>query len=49
MKNYYDTIPDFKDYVDKYAAKHHLTVDEALEHVAVKNYLQWYLYINNRL
>lgn len=49
MRKYYETIPDFKRYVDKYAAKHHLTVEEALEHAIVKNYLQHYLYINNCL
>lgn len=49
MREYYDTIPDFKEYVDKYAAKHYLTVDEALEHAVIKNYLQFYLYNNKCL
>lgn len=49
MRNYYDTIPDFKEYVDKYAAKNNITADEALEHSIVKSYLEWYLYINKYL
>ena len=49
MKNYYDTIPDFKEYVDKYATSNNITVDEALTHAIVKNYLEWYLYINKNL
>lgn len=49
MKNYYDTIPDFKLYVDKYAISNNITVDEALTHAMVKNYLEWYLYINKNL
>lgn len=44
IKNYYDTVPEFKEYVDKYAAKHHITVEEALTHALVKSYLEFYLY-----
>ena len=44
IKNYYDTVPEFKEYVDKYAANHHITVEEALTHALVKSYLEFYLY-----
>ena len=42
--NYYKTIPEFKEYVDKYAACNEITVEEALTHALVKSYLEFYLY-----
>ena len=40
MKQFYETNKDFKAYVDKYCTKHHLTVDEALEHKMVQSYAE---------
>lgn len=45
MKKYYYSIPAFKEYVDKYAKKHGISVDEALEHDLIKNILKHYLAI----
>lgn len=36
MKEFYNSNPDFKDYVDKYCKKHKCTVDEALKHALVQ-------------
>lgn len=38
MEELYLSNGDFKDYVDKYAHKHKITVKEALEHNLVREY-----------
>ena len=40
MKKYYDTIQEFKEYVDAYCKKHHISIDEALTHKLIKEVLQ---------
>lgn len=42
-KEAYKNNKDCKDYTDKYATIHHLTVDEALEHLMVKNAIDYIL------
>ena len=42
MRDFYDINEDFKAYVDKYANKHHLTVDEALTHSLVRAAYMYY-------
>lgn len=42
MMNFYNTNPDFKDYVDKYCTKHQIGVEEALEHKLVKEVSEYY-------
>lgn len=34
----YDTNKDFRNYVEKYIFKHHVTLEEALKHIAVLEY-----------
>ena len=34
---------DFKDYVEKYIFKHHITIDEALKHSMVREYANYIL------
>ena len=34
----FDTNKDFRDYVEKYIFKHHITLEEALKHQMVINY-----------
>lgn len=36
MKDLYNKSKDFRDYVNKYANTHHISVDAALEHNIVK-------------
>jgi len=43
----YKDHPDIKNYVDKYASQHHISVEEACEHVIVDEYITEYL--NNEL
>ena len=38
MKKHYNNNSDFKGYVDRYAKKHGITVEEALTHEIVKTY-----------
>jgi hypothetical protein len=45
MKNYYNTNPEFKEYVDRYAKKHGISVDEALTHKIVKEFYKYLLAI----
>ena len=37
----YNLDPDFKDYVDKYINKHHLTLEKAFKHKIVELYLDY--------
>ena len=34
----FNTNKDFRNYVEKYIFKHHITIDEALRHIMVRNY-----------
>lgn len=43
LQEMYDTHEIFRDYVDKYAAKHGISVQTALTHVIVRNVSQTYL------
>ena len=43
MKDYYNSNPDFKRYVDRYCIQYGCTVDEALSHELVKQV--YYSYI----
>lgn len=45
----YNTNADFKRYVDKYCAKHRLTVDEALEHLLVQGVGDMYVEDSKRI
>jgi hypothetical protein len=45
MRKYHDTIPEFKEYVDRFCKKHHISVDEALEQNIIKDVLKYYLAI----
>ena len=36
MKRFYETNQDFREYVDRYCAKHKITAEEAIEHQIVK-------------
>lgn len=40
-ENLYDTNNDFKNYVEKYIFKHHVTLEEALKHVMVREYAKY--------
>lgn len=42
IENEYKHNKRFRDYVDKYTAKHGITVDEALEHAEVRAAFQHY-------
>ena len=42
IKHDYETIPAFRDYVDKYAEKHGITAEEALTHELVRNVWRTY-------
>lgn len=42
MREFYETNKDFKDYVDKYAKKNHITPDEALAHASVREAYDYY-------
>lgn len=39
----YEQEEDFKRYVDRYCAKHHIPVEEALTHVIVQDIASYYL------
>lgn len=43
MNDFYNKNADFKDYVDKYAKKTHISVDEALTHFVVREAYEYYL------
>lgn len=47
MKEYYETNPDFKAYVDKYARDYHLSVAEALAHELVRQTYLYYKEVEN--
>ena len=42
MINLYDVCEDFKEYVDKYSAKHKISVNEALTHEMVQEVAKMY-------
>ena len=42
MKEFYNSNPDFKNYMDKYCKKHKCTVEEALKHKLVKAVYEQY-------
>lgn len=42
MREFYETNKDFKDYVDKYAKKNHITPEEALTHATVREAYKYY-------
>ena len=42
MNEFYKTNQDFKDYVDKYCAKHHIDKDEAFTHSLVISAYEYY-------
>lgn len=42
MKEFYNSNPDFKDYIDKYCKQYKCTVEEALEHKLVKGVYEQY-------
>ena len=41
MEEYYATNEDFSVYVDKYAKKHCITIQEALKHKIIRHYFEW--------
>ena len=44
-KWWFDNNKDFRNYVEKYIFKHHITLEEALRHAAV---LEYALYLKNK-
>ena len=42
MKEFYEKNADFRDYVDRYCKKTHVSVDEALEHDLIKEVAKYY-------
>ena len=42
MNELYNTNADFRRYVDRYASKHNISVEEALEHKIVKQEAEQY-------
>lgn len=42
MREFYENNEDFRGYVDRYANKHNLTVDEALTHSLVREAYEYY-------
>ena len=43
IKDDYNSISAFKEYVDKYSTKHQISVDEALKHELIKTVWPTYL------
>lgn len=41
MQELYETNADFRGYVDRYAKCRHITVEEALEHILIRNYAEY--------
>ena len=38
----YDNNAEFREYVEKFTKKHHLTKEQAFEHLIVKNVAEYY-------